>query len=254
MAKRNGFASGVILLGGGLDSGALLYWLRSHLRGKPSTWLHALWIEYGQKAALGELNAAMRMCERTGTPLHTVRIDLGDLSECALLRGRQRNARNHSRMNKLEARNIIFVGLAAMLAASRGLRCVYVGYHKEPDHAPFPDATADAREVMDILLSVACRPQISLVAPFEKLSREAILWRGLKLNPNLPAETFTCYESETDAECGQCAHCQRKARMLKRVKAQTGPQRALPESYGKRDLLRRRNQAQKQPSVRATAN
>jgi 7-cyano-7-deazaguanine synthase in queuosine biosynthesis len=158
----------------------------------------------------------MTMCERTATPLHCVKIKLGDLSECALLRGRQRNSRNHSRLNKLEARNIIFVGLGAMLAASRGLRCVYVGYHKEPEHAPFPDATSLARSVMSILLGVACRPRISLVAPFEKLTRQQILERGLKLNPNLPSETFTCYESESGRECGQCAHCQRKARMLKR--------------------------------------
>ena len=215
MEKRNGshLKPGVILLGGGLDSGALLYWL--HVRKVP---LEALWVDYGQKAAFGELSAVLGMCDRTGTKLHRVEIQLNDLSTCALLHGRKPNKKNSSRLNKLEARNVIFVGLAAMLAATNGLRCVYVGYHKEPIRAPFPDATPLARSMMSLLLGIACRPRIELVAPFEEKSRQEILALGLKLNPELHYQTFTCYEGELEAECGKCAHCKRKARMLKHVR------------------------------------
>jgi len=234
----------VILLGGGLDSGALLYWLKAS-----GAWIEALWIDYGQKAAFGESVAVGGLCYGLNVPVHRATIDLGDLSQCALLRGQRTNSKNASRKNKLEARNVVFVGLAAMLASSLGLPRVYVGFHQEPAAAPFPDATEDARWMMNELLNFICRPAVSLVAPFKDLSRQEILEAGLKLNPNLASDTFTCYESTTDAECGQCAHCQRKARMLKRVKARTGPECAPPEAHSKRDLLRRRKLAQKQPSV-----
>jgi queuosine biosynthesis protein QueC len=235
MEKRNGahHKPGVILLGGGLDSGALLYWMRSHLRGKPAVKLHALWIEYGQKAAWGELNSVLLMCDRTGTPLHRAELDIHNLSSSALLRGSEANKKNLSRLNKLEARNVIFAGLAAMLSASLGFRAVYLGYHREPKAAPFPDATPIVRQAMSNLLTLACRPRIEVVAPFQSMTRLQILRLGLKLNPNLADETFTCYEGELDRECGQCAHCQRKQRMLKRAKAQSGPVCAPPESYGK---------------------
>jgi 7-cyano-7-deazaguanine synthase in queuosine biosynthesis len=141
-----------------------------------------------------------------------------------------------------------------MLAASLRLRCVYLGYHKEPKHAPFPDATSLARSRMDLLLRTACRPPIEVVAPFEQMTREEILTLGLILNPSLPSETFTCYESELDRECGQCAHCKRKARMLKKVKAQTGPECEPPKASGENDELRRRKPAQSAHSQKNSAS
>jgi 7-cyano-7-deazaguanine synthase len=200
---------GVLLFGGGIDSAALLVWLRQQ-----GAQVAALWVNYGQKAWVGERSACRWFCDKYGAELRVVSMDLFDVTRGALLVGAEANTTNDPARNKIEARNVVLVGLGAMLAASLGRQAVYVGYHAEPEDAPFPDATEEARQKMHELLGTACRPPVGLFAPFAPYTREEILRAGLKLEPELADRSFTCYESPTLVECGMCAHCERKRRML----------------------------------------
>lgn len=202
---------GVILLGGGLDSITLLAVLRKTMDADVA----ALFINYGQKAWLGEATSVTYFCNKYGVPIKTLDVPINQIAESAILRGCAANLGNVAALNKLEGRNIIFLSLAATFACSIGAEKVFVGFHQEPYPPPFPDATIAALESFNALLKVSHDGKVRVTAPLAHMTRQQIVSLGGALDVDILNRSFTCYESQTLKECGECAHCRLKNEMLK---------------------------------------
>lgn len=196
--------TGIILLGGGLDSTALLLHLKHRDPDLPLIGMH---FQYGQKADLLEYEAVVYWSSKFDMMLKVFDLKLSEISSSAILRG----CNLHT--NKLEGRNVIFTMLAATYASLIDANELYLGYHKEPEDAPFPDATEMAAAAMQVVIQSAYKHQITLRAPFMYKSRTEILRLGFKLDEELITHTHTCYE-DVRGGCGTCAHCKQRMTMI----------------------------------------
>lgn len=203
--------SGILLTGGGVDSTALLVWLRKL---KPEERLTALHVDYGQKAVLGEKNSVSYFCKKYEVPVTYATISLELLAKAAILRGEKIGALEAQ--NCLDGRNVVLMGMAAIYAATLQVGTVYVGFHREPEDGNFPDATEQALSAMQEVIEKAYVWRVRLEAPLQRFSRLEILRVGIAMDAEIADKSFTCYEAG-EKECGKCVHCQKKAWMLGRL-------------------------------------
>lgn len=197
---------GVLLAGGGLDSTALLCWLASQRKD-----IEVMHVDYGQKAWYAELLAVQHFADKYDFLVKQVKCDLTQVGSSAILRD-QPMATAHTD-NKLEGRNVILIGLALTYAASRGMDTVFVGFHSEPEAAPFPDATKKFLDYMDTVAQFGYSPPMQLLAPFFGHTRLEIFKLGKTLDDEFEKRSRTCYEGRI-GECGQCTHCLQKKEMV----------------------------------------
>lgn len=199
---------GVLLIGGGLDSVTVLVELCQ--RGYRPDLLH---VDYGQKAAVKESQAIRYFANKYHVELHQMSIELSGIAEADILIGTPIGRMPTD--NKLEGRNIILIGLAATLACTLGRRSVYVGYHKEPKEAPFPDATGATLTAMGEVLQTAYGTRLELSAPLWDKSRTEILRHARSIDKEIETKAWTCYENggQDGVECGKCTHCIQKKQM-----------------------------------------
>jgi len=193
---------GVILLGGGLDSTSLLLHLKHERKS-----LVAIFFDYGQLALEQELEAVRYWCRKLDVPVTVVPLGLSLIADCAILKGGTAGS------NKLEGRNCIFVLLAATYCTTIGGNELYLGYHQEPEDAPFPDATMVAVLKMQTLVNVAYHHPMTILCPFSHLTRTEILRRGYYLDPEIVTHTHTCYR-DVPGGCGDCVHCRQRQTMI----------------------------------------
>src|SRR6266704_5001545 len=203
--------SGVILLGGGIDSTSLLVWLRKL---SPELPLNGFHVDYGQKAFAAEEKSNEYFCKKYAVLLKSTQMFLQNIAEASILRGALIGKTQQE--NKLEGRNIILIALAATYASTIGADKVFVGFHKEAEDAPFPDATWNTYECMGRVLTTSYRPKIFLEAPFRHYSRLEVFKNGLTLDEEIATKTFTCYEGG-EKECGVCVHCKNKTKMMEQI-------------------------------------
>ena len=198
--------AGVLLAGGGLDSTALMIWLAKQKKD-----IEVMHVDYGQKAWYAERLAVEYFAGKYGFLVKHVACDLTQVGSAAILRD-QPMATEHTE-NKLEGRNTILIGLALTYAASRGMDTVYVGFHKEPEDAPFPDATEKFLEKMYMVAQYGYNPPMAVLAPFWNKTRLEVFQTGKYLDDEFVRRSFTCYEGRIN-ECGQCTHCLTKKEMV----------------------------------------
>lgn len=193
--KREG---GVLLYGGGLDSTALLI----HLFNKVVP-LYALHVDYGQSAYELESEACKFWCDRYHATYDTVRLDLKSLAPGASIVGGIGG-------DMMDGRNLVLIAAAAMYASTLKVRDVYVGFHKEPDDHPFPDATHEGLDASQAAVNVMFKSRIRVKAPFVEQTRLEIVRKALSREAQFLSHTHTCYR-HIRGGCGMCAHCVQKA-------------------------------------------
>lgn len=199
---------GVLLAGGGLDSTALLIWLA-----KQNVKIEAMHVDYGQKAWYSEHLAVEYFAEKYKLGrVKYVKCDLSQIGMASILRGSEMGAKATD--NRLEGRNIVLMAMAATYAMTRGVDRVYVGFHKEPNEQPFPDATVSALEAMNVVGGYGYSTPIYFEAPFYQKTRLEIFQSGKYLDEDFVARSYTCYEGRIN-ECGKCVHCLQKQEMMR---------------------------------------
>ena len=210
----------LVLLGGGLDSTALLVWLAREARCVVGD-LIGVHFRYGQRAYIQEATANAYFCYKYGVALRTIDVDLRQIAMSAILD--QALPPLPVTGNKLEGRNVIFVMMAATLAATLEYDALFLGYHHEPANAPFPDATEAAVEDMNRMLGTGYKSLVQVHTPFSHMTRFEIMQKGYELDPELLEKTHTCY-ADIPGGCGSCVHCEQKTVMMTALKTGMAPE------------------------------
>jgi len=207
----------LVLLSGGLDStvAAALY------RARSGPVALGLCVDYGQRAARREAEAALAVGAALGFP-----VQLAGLPLLAEVTGTALVARDRPlpqpELQRLDAeaagnadavwvpnRNGLLVNLAAALAEARGLDVVVVGFNAE-EAATFPDNSARFVERLNACLQDSTRGRVRVECPTLRLSKAQLLAEGRAVGAPVHL-AWSCYEGGV-APCGRCESCRRRQR------------------------------------------
>ena len=183
----------ILLLSGGIESATLLY----ERCGRGG--LHALFIDYGQRAARPEQAAARALCEDTGTPL-TV-LPLRGLGKALAPPG------PFSPHVPLKARNLLAVAVAANQALALQARAVLLGVQRD-DQGHREGAPPFITALTETLAALG----LALETPYRELGKGAVVARGRALGVDY-TRTYSCLLGRR-APCGRCPQCQARAQAL----------------------------------------
>ena len=203
----------LILLGGGLDSTTLLV----DLVKQGTKLMDAIFFDYGQKAFMKEWESVEYFCDKYNVRFKVVEVDIGQIASCSIMEGSKVGKR--ASQNVLVGRNSIFLSMAVTYACTLNATNIYVGFHDEPVNSRFEDATmsfvSSFNEYIKSYLPKE-HQKIRVVAPYSPLTREEVLNIGNRLDPDIVAKSWTCYEAGPK-ECRKCVHCKKKQSMMKKL-------------------------------------
>lgn len=208
----------VVLLSSGLDSTVNLY--EAHSRGQV---VLALTFNYGQRAAVREVEMARKLTSELGVPHKVLELpffkDFGQSSlvdtakslpqgdEVSIddLKVSQATAKSVWVPN----RNGIFLNIAAGFAEALGAEVVVPGFNLE-EATTFPDNTQAFLSALTHSFSYSTSNQLKAQCFTTDLNKVQIVKRGLDLKVNWK-NVWPCYQA-LDQWCGQCESCKRAKR------------------------------------------
>lgn len=189
--------SEAILLSGGLDSAALSFWKR------PS---HAIFVDYGQRAAPAELRAAGAIAGSLGIRFSAINVDVSALGQGSMAGGAQ--AVLATTPEWWPFRNQLLITLAAMKMAASGESELMIG--SVCTDIAHKDGTAEFRDAMNAILA-AQEGVFRLTAPASHLSTVQLI-QIAAVPLELLAWTHSCHISEYP--CGICRGCRKHLEVL----------------------------------------
>lgn len=205
----------LVLFSGGVDSSTCLG-MAVDKHGAEN--VIALSVYYGQKHDK-EMRSAEKIADHYGVELKT--LDLARIfadSDCTLLAGAEGEIPKESYAEQLEKtdgkpvstyvpfRNGLFLSSAASVALSNDCGVIYYGAHSDDAAGnAYPDCSDDFNEAMNRAIYLGSGGQLSIEAPFVKLTKADVVKKGLELE--VPYElTWSCYEGDAKP-CGVCGTC-----------------------------------------------
>lgn len=208
----------VILLSGGVDSTVLAY----HLADMGHQ-LHCLSFKYGQNHATREVAAAARTAARLHAR-HTV-IPVQGLAGRSSLTGHGEipdaptTDVEATQSVVVPGRNLVFLSLAASVAAASDVREIYFAVH-QGDAASFPDCRSRFLQTLGAVWSTA-ELDVCVIAPFIKSEKPGIVRRGEDLGVRW-TDTYSCYRGGVQ-HCGKCGACQGRIAAFQEAGVQDAP-------------------------------
>ena len=208
----------IILLSGGLDSLTILGAFK-----KEYNIQLALTFDYGQKSALGEINAAKKISEFYKIEHKIITLDwLKEITNTSLVANKEIPAENLGTKESAKSvwvpnRNGLFLNIAACYADAQGFTHILFGANKD-EGKTFPDNTEDFRAKISEVFeySTLVKPQVS--APLIKYTKNDIV--RLALDKGVPLELVkSCYDSG-EKHCGICESCRHLKKALEENNAQ----------------------------------
>ena len=109
----------------------------------------------------------------------------------------------------LPGRNIILLSKAAVYAALEGIEMIASGILKGN---PFPDSTPLFFRTLEVAFSEGLRAPLTVMTPFNQLSKKEVLERGRNLPLSL---TFSCIAPKGFSHCGKCNKCAERIRAFR---------------------------------------
>lgn len=171
----------LVLFSGGVDSATCVAFYQGRGLG-----VEALFVDYGQPAALREREAAARLSEHFEVRLHRVVVRGAQCPDSGFIPGR----------------NALLVATALASPAAPAIGLIVLGIHAG---TPYPDCTPIFLAASQSLLDVYANGRVRIVAPFLTWSKGEILTyaeeAGVPLN-----ETYSC-EAGGSEPCGECRSC-----------------------------------------------
>lgn len=177
----------LLLLSGGVESTTLLYQLRERS-------LHALSIDYGQRAAAREHADAKWHCERLGVPLTRLRLPQAG---AAFRAGQSRKLHV-----PIPHRNLFILSLAFAFAAQHGAARIHLSLNRE-DTETHPSAAPGFIEAFNAM--VATLEPIAVHTPLAGLSKAQVVALGSTLGVDFQ-HTYSCLLGHA-RHCGGCPQC-----------------------------------------------
>jgi 7-cyano-7-deazaguanine synthase len=200
--------SAIVLLSGGLDSAAAIWWAKTKWK------TYALTFKYGELNS-NEVRSAKRLAAKAGVSHHFI-VDVSFLKQVSELR---RSLTSQGLDLKrfpptfVPGRNTVFLGIAAHYAEIYGARHIVTG-HIGRD--PFPDSKPAYIRAMNNAFSQAGwlrkKHSIRITTPFERSTKEDVVRLALKLGVPLDL-TWSCHWNRKKP-CGKCQGCLDRSRAL----------------------------------------
>lgn len=197
----------LLLLSGGLDS-TCLFW---HMLSNGETF-RCMWINYGQRNAAQELQAATKLCKDSGILLKTVdATHIFDGCHSTIL------ASDSSPLQTVEAaelpnRNAVLINIAAAHCSTR--TTIVVAAHRTP--APYADCHPTFYTRMAKALSFSTNGKVDVEAPFIRLTKLRVLklgWAAGMSRQDMEA-TVSCYQG---TNCGVCPACKSRREAIAKL-------------------------------------
>jgi 7-cyano-7-deazaguanine synthase len=195
----------LLMLSGGLDSFGAAADL--HSRGDLAA---ALWVDYGQKAAPGELIAAQRQSAYLGVRLYRTRIDIyHQLEFTSGLINAPLDDEGGIEQLWVPARNALLYSIGAAFAESLKLPAVGLGLNAE-EAREFADNTSAFLEAANHFIFLATAGRVQAAAPTVDYGKREIIARLVAQGHPLE-EVYSCYRAPDEAGrmCGTCPSCRR---------------------------------------------
>jgi 7-cyano-7-deazaguanine synthase len=204
----------VVLLSGGLDSAAVLAWMR-----REGFACHALSFRYGQRHSV-ELARAAELARALGAVEHRVaEIDLRAFGGSALTadiavpKDRDDSAIAHGvPVTYVPARNTIFLAFALAYAETLGAGDIGIGVNAI-DYSGYPDCRPEFIAAFETLANLATRAgtegasRFRIHTPLQELSKAGIVRLALELGVPV-GRTLSCYDPSPEGRpCGRCDAC-----------------------------------------------
>ena len=206
----------VVLLSGGLDSAAALYFAK-----KEKFHCHCLIFDYGQRHNK-EIESAKRIAKAAGCPYRILKIKLPWRGSSLLDRkksipqwaGRQAGERRSIPSTYVPGRNIIFLSFALSFAEAIGAKMIFIGAHTQ-DSPDYPDCRQDFFQEFNKAIKKGTRSGVEgkgirIYTPLIGKRKSQIIKLGIRLGVPLGL-TWSCYQGKSKP-CGRCDSCQFRAR------------------------------------------
>jgi 7-cyano-7-deazaguanine synthase len=205
----------VVLLSGGLDSAAVLAWMR-----REGYACHALSFAYGQRHGV-ELARAAELARALGAVEHkTTEIDLRAFGGSALTADiavpKDRNEGEIAHgvpITYVPARNTIFLAFALAYAETIGSSDLAIGVNAI-DYSGYPDCRPEFIAAFERLANLATAAateegaRFKIHTPLQHLTKAGIVKLALELGVPV-GRTLSCYDPLPDGTpCGHCDACQ----------------------------------------------
>lgn len=180
-----------LLLSGGMDSVAIAWWKRPSL---------AITIDYGQRAAEGEIRASAQVAKELGIAHEVVRVDCSPLGSGDMAGTTADDAAPTTEW--WPYRNQLLITLVGMRAIARQVEALFIGTVRS-DGSNHADGTVDFVKKMDELMAYQ-EGHLRVAAPAIEYST-AELVRHAHVPPGLLAWSHSCHKA--DIACGNCRGC-----------------------------------------------
>jgi 7-cyano-7-deazaguanine synthase len=202
----------VVLVSGGMDSAALLFYVKKRL---DAGGVYALSLVYGQRHAR-ELEMASWQAAQAGVVEHRV-TDLTSLAELTAGASALTDAaimvpdladlkpeQLRQPPTYVPHRNLVFLALAAGYAESLGAGDIFYGAQAQ-DRYGYWDCTDEFVTRLNAVLALNRGRAVTVHAPFAGMTKAQVLKIGLELRVDY-GHTWTCYRGER-RPCGTCPSC-----------------------------------------------
>lgn len=174
-----------------MDSVAIAWWKRPQL---------AITIDYGQRAAEGEIRASAQVAKELGIAHEVVCVDCSPLGS-----GDMAGAAADSAAPTTEwwpYRNQLLITLVGMRAIARQVQTLFIGTVRS-DGGNHADGTPEFVQKMNDLMAYQ-EGHLQVVAPAIEYSTTELV-RHAEVPPGLLAWTHSCHKA--DIACGDCRGC-----------------------------------------------
>jgi 7-cyano-7-deazaguanine synthase len=212
-------SSAVVLLSSGLDSTVNLYLAHRELEIKA-----VLTFDYGQRAALRELQKSKEICEKLGLRHEIIELPwLKAITRTSLVNREASvpvadevsiDSQNQSEQTAARVwvpnRNGAFLNIAAAFAESLDAQYVVPGFNVE-EAATFADNSIDFLRALDESFAFSTRSRVQTLCFTQHLNKTQIAKLALQLSDEMgldPKAMWPCYFAG-ESLCGQCESCQR---------------------------------------------
>jgi len=196
----------ITLLSGGLDS-----LVSTAIAAKKHRVVLALTFDYGQRAAIREIEASSRICRMWRIPHKVIKLPwLKRITTTALVNRKLKIPQKASGLSAkavwVPNRNAVFINIAAAFAESFGVKFIITGFNRE-EAATFPDNGRKFVNSINRALVCGTLRKPKVVSYTLKMNKKEIV--AVAVKNRLPVEAcWPCYTGKKKL-CGRCESCKR---------------------------------------------